>query len=382
MSVKAITKDGRTRYQVRWWQDGRHPQRTFDLRRDAVAFERERRREAALGAYGVAEPSSMTTGDWLREWFAEGRAFWAPSTIRTQVSVLDRWIDPYVGGVRLRDLGHARVRTWRAEIIADGCSPHQANKAARVLSAALGVAVQAGKLPFNPVAGLRSIPTAITRVRALTPEEVERIRAAMPTARDAVLVGLLAYAGLRPGEALALRWSDLGEHLLVIDRAVSDGEIRQTKTNTRRTVDIVPPLARDLADLRPKVADPDALVIHGERGQVLDLNNWRPRTWGAACEAAGVAATPYDGRHTFASLLIHEGRSLPYVTAAMGHASISTTLRHYAHVFDAARLATGAPMVETIEAARADLEARGVRPTYAGTSVSVLYAPGTRAKTA
>ena len=67
---------------------------------------------------------------------------------------------------------------------------------------------------------------------------------------------------------------------------------------------------------------------------------------------------------------------------AMGHASISTTLRHYAHMFDAAQLANGAPMIATIEAARADLEARGVHPTYAGAAVRVLYAPATRANTA
>ena len=61
-------------------------------------------------------------------------------------------------------------------------------------------------------------------------------------------------------------------------------------------------------------------------------------------------ATPYDGRHTFASLLIHEGRALPYVTAAMGHASPTTTLPHYAHVFDDARLAPATPMVAAIRA--------------------------------
>jgi len=84
--------------------------------------------------------------------------------------------------------------------------------------------------------------------------------------------------------------------------------------------------------------------------------------WGPACEPAGVTATPYDGRHTYASLLIHEGRALPYVTAALGHASARTTLDHYAHLFDSARLATGVPMLEAIAAARGELRAAGVYP--------------------
>ena len=45
----------------------------------------------------------------------------------------------------------------------------------------------------------------------------------MPTLRDVALLGLMAYAGLRSGEALALRWRDVGR-VLVVDRAVSDGD--------------------------------------------------------------------------------------------------------------------------------------------------------------
>lgn len=381
MSVEKRSKGGRARYVARWRQDGRARAKTFDRRSDAVAFERERRREATLGAHGLPEPSPITLLEWVRRWWDAEAPGWSPSTRRTYANLIDLWIVPYAGGVRLRDLGHARVRAWREEIVRAGCPPTQANKATRVLSAALGVAVTDGLLPSNPVRGLRRLHVAISRPRVLDPEQVERLRAAMPTVRDVVLVGLLAYAGLRPGEALALRWGDVGR-LLVVDRAVSDGVIRQTKTNTRRTVDVIAPLAADLELLRPKVADPEALVIHGERGQVLDLNNWRGRTWADACTAAGVKATPYDGRHTFASLLIHEGRSLPYVAIALGHASATTTLNHYAHLFDEARLATGAPMIETIEAARAALVARGVYPVCTRGAVRVLRAPAAAARTA
>jgi integrase len=228
---------------------------------------------------------------------------------------------------------------------------------------------------------LRLAKQAPTRPHALTPEEVELVRPQMPTLHDVCLLGLLAYAGLRPGEVLALRWRDVGR-VLVIDRSVSDGEIRQTKTNTRRTVDVIPPLAADLDLLRPKVADPDALVIHGERGQVRDLNNWRARTWKTACEAASVRTTPYDGRHSYASLLIHEGRSLPYVTAALGHASATTTLNHSAHVFDEAGLATGAPMIEAVETARGLLEARHVYPVCTRDPIRVLRSAPKAARTA
>ena len=51
-----------------------------------------------------------------------------------------------------------------------------------------------------------------------------------------VLVSVLAYAGLRPGEALALRWRHIGQRTITVEQAVSFGEMKNTKTNSSRTV--------------------------------------------------------------------------------------------------------------------------------------------------
>lgn len=371
MSVERRVKGGAVRWVARWREDGHDRARTFDLKRDAEAFEREMRRRAQLGAHAHLEPSRERLGDWLRRWWTRDAATWAQSTRRQRGSVLDHWIVPYLGGVRLRDLGPARVREWRAELTAAGCPPTQANAALSVLSAALGAAVADRLLPTNPCIGTRKVPVAVARPRALTPLEVERLRAEMPTLRDVVLLGLLAYAGLRPGEALALTWGSVGR-VLVVDRSLSDGDLKLTKTEVRRTVEVLEPLAEDLELLRPRVADRDAFVCTALNGRPMNLNNWRSRVLAPACERAGVRATPYDGRHTYASLLIHEGRSLPYVTAAMGHASPTTTLRHYAHLFDESRLAPAMSMVAAIRAARQELEAAGVYPMCTESPVRVL----------
>jgi integrase len=139
----------------------------------------------------------------------------------------------------------------------------------------------------------------VSRPRALTPLETEKIRARMPTSRDA----LLAYAGLRPGEALALTWDSVTERVLIIDRNFTAGELKLTKTGRRRTVDLVPALADDLEAMRPRLAKPGELVVPARHGGPLDLRNWRRRVWQPACDAAKVTASPYDARHGFASLL-------------------------------------------------------------------------------
>lgn len=51
--------------------------------------------------------------------------------------------------------------------------------------------------------------------------------------RDAALLSVLAYAGLRPGEALGLHWGDMRERTLLVERAVSLGQEKETKRASR-----------------------------------------------------------------------------------------------------------------------------------------------------
>ena len=83
--------------------------------------------------------------------------------------------------------------------------------------------------------------------------------------------------------------------------------------------ELVDPLRADLEAFRPARPAPGALVAPNRFGTYLDLDNWRRRVLDEATETAGVDASIYDLRHSFCSLLVHEGRSVPYVAAAMGH---------------------------------------------------------------
>jgi len=148
--------------------------------------------------------------------------------------------------------------------------------------------------------------------------------------RDAVLVSVLAYAGLRPGEALGMRWSDVRERTLLV---------HAPKTNTTRTVRLLSPLSQDLAEWRLRSGRPagKTLVFPRDDGQpwkTHDWQNWRNRAFATALEAAGVEhARPYDLRHSFASLLLAEGHTVHYVARQLGHAP-SMTLDVYGHTID------------------------------------------------
>ena len=187
------------------------------------------------------------------------------------------------------------------------------------------------------------------------------MRVEMPTLRDVCLLGLMAYAGLRPEEAFALTWQNVKDGLLVIDRSFTYGELKQTKTERMRVVDVVSALKADLDLLRPHVIGDEDLVAPNERLGHIDLRNWRRRVWWPACRAAGVRATPYDLRRTYVSLRFHEGATYPAVMAATGHSRATTTAR-YTDLYEEARLALRTPMDDAIWAARRDLEEKGLHP--------------------
>jgi integrase len=253
VSVETRRKGGRTRYLVRWREEGAGRSRTFDRKKDALDFEAERRRREQLGAHAPAEPSREPLRAWLATWWAREAHGWARSTRMVRAAVVDKWIVPWIGDVPLRDLGEDRVAEWRGAIRAEGCSAGQANAALGILSTALSAARRSRRVPENPCQGIRRLKVDVARPHALTPIEVERIRAQLARPIDAVLVSVLAYAGLRPEEALPLRWRDVGR-MIVVSRTWTHGELRErTKTGRIRAVEIVDALAADLETVRPRV---------------------------------------------------------------------------------------------------------------------------------
>jgi integrase len=361
------------RWEVRYRDGDRHRSRTFLTEDDAQEFDRRKRRARVMGAFADVEPSTMRLGELLKRWWDDESDGWARSNRVPRANIMDNWIAPYLGTVPLREIGRERLNEYRAEIIRSGCTAKQANRSLRTISAALGYAVRTDRLPENPCLRLRrqKVVEAGPRPRAIAVTKIEELREAMPTPRDQAMVSLLFYAGLRPGEMLALRWSDVHECTITVDRNYTAGELKGTKTGKRRSVMLIPALRDELAELRPHDAHEDDLIASDTNGRFIHLGNWRNRVWNGAVAAVGLDAapergiarlTPYDGRHSFASALIHEGRSILEVAIQLGHGSAQTTLNHYAHLVEEARDQDRIPLANAVAQAR---DVPDVRTLYA-----------------
>ena len=96
--------------------------------------------------------------------------------------------------------------------------------------------------------------------------------------RDALISSVLAYSGLRPGELRALRWSDVREHTILVQRAANpDGSSKPTKNERRRSVRLLAPLAQDLREYRLAMGRPpaDRLLLRDDEDGPWDKNAWQ-----------------------------------------------------------------------------------------------------------
>ncbi|MCK9250055.1 MAG: hypothetical protein M0P31_13910 [Solirubrobacteraceae bacterium] len=395
------------RYRVRWRDEtGRNRQRTFDRKGDADEWDTEVRRLRQRGHLGRLDGGRITLAAYVDQVVEPTHiARLAPATQLDYAGLLATHILPDLGSVPLKALTLKRLRGWQADRVAAGAGATALNHALDLVGMILQRAAEDGEIEANPVRLVRRLKKPPSdAVRPLAPATVEAIRRRLEL-RDATIVSVLAYAGLRPGELYALRWDDVQERTIHVQRAVDgSGGVKTTKTTATRSVRILAPLASDLARWRLASGNPrpQRLVfpVNGRTWATkTTMGNWRDRRWRPAWRAAGAQAArdagvepnaplvvetdggrrfgpgpqtgrgraaarmagldplkvarPYDLRHSFASLLLAEGRTVHYVAAQLGH-DPRLTLSTYGHVIAEFE---DAPRVDPDDAIR---EARGI----------------------
>jgi integrase len=374
MSVERVQRKNGVVWRVRWRENGQPRSRVMGSKRDAELFEADITRRKRLGQLAQIDAGRQTVAEFAREWWRiHAEPNLAPRTRETYAAVFDKHILPRVGGLALRDITPGVVAGLSADMQAAGVGPAATRKALMVLQGIFSCAVNWGHVQSNPVVGVRK-PSA-KRQRAVAPPSptvVERMRGELLAAgqvRDATLVSVLAYAGLRPQEALGLPWGNVRGRTLLIDRAQSDEGLKDTKTGGTRSVRLLAPLAADLAAWRlaSDRSGADDLVFPTTTGELWrdhDWANWRRRVFDPLAAAVGVSGMrPYDLRHAFCSLLIGEGMSVVEVARQAGHAP-TMTLATYAHVIADLEGSERVPAEASIRAAR-EAEVSGKCPPQA-----------------
>ena len=209
MSIERIDRKRGAGWRVRWREAGRNRARMFDRKADAVAFEAETRRRARTGDLVALDAGRQTLQEFAEEWWRLYAApNLAPTTLASYASLWDAHVLPRLGATRLREIDPQTIARLRADLTSAGVGPSSIRRVMVILQGVLERAVEWQHIRANPARAVRKPPQRRERaVRPLSPATIEHVRARLlerGQTRDAVLVSVLAYAGLRPSEALAL----------------------------------------------------------------------------------------------------------------------------------------------------------------------------------
>jgi integrase len=306
------------------------------------------------------EPANETVRSFLERWLRDYvDTSVAPKTRMYYTQVIREHVIPRLGSRKLRQLRAVDVveaqRYWLQEgwlrtKTRRGLSPKSVANVHRILHLALKHAVEWGLLAANPMDSVRPPRWERKQQAWLDLEEAQALVAQLETTAAGTAVLVKLSTGLRMGELLGLRWSDVDFDLQLIGLQQQlqwlsgiGYTMRAVKTHrSRRPVSIDSDLADMLRahkvrqnEVRLKVADlwqPNGYVFANDLGEHLTPDQVR-RTLLRALRAAGLPQIrPHDLRHTHASVLLRLRTPMKVVQERLGHSSFAITADIYSHV--------------------------------------------------
>jgi integrase len=304
--------------------------------------------DAARGI--VFDDENMTVSEYMERWLEDSakgdlghRAY---HNYRLQIR---RHISPSLGRIKLSKLTATHVQSLYAAKLRDELKPSSVRYIHAVLHRALEQAVRFNLMPFNPAA---KVDPPKVRQEEIMPLDTAQAHVFLDAARgdrfEALYVVSLTV-GLRMGEALGLRWSDidLDKRTLRVSRQLQrmrDGGglvFSEPKNASRRTVDLPQRAQHALQRHRKAQAEErlqaasyedSELVFTTTIGTPVDAQNVINRHFKPLLKRAGLPDIRWhDLRHTYATLLLARGTHPTYVQRSLGHASVQLTLDRYSH---------------------------------------------------
>ena len=298
----------------------------------------------------LVEPTRETVQAFMQRWLDTSvKARVRPQTFTDYSYRVNKYILPSLGTRPLAALTPAVIQELYTSLTEQGLSPRMVRYTHSILHSAMEQATKWRQIPFNP-SKLVDLPRQARSEKAvLTPAEAVRFLQAARSDPWYSLWCVLLYGGLRPSEALALRWSDLDGDKLRVQRVLirkkgGGWTLDEPKTSrSRRTVPLPSTAVEALRAQRVRQAEQrlsagaawqdHGFIFAGETGQPLFLRNLTRRHFDRILAAANLPPMNLYGlRHSSATLLLAAGEHPKIVSERLGHSSVMLTLDTYSHV--------------------------------------------------
>jgi integrase len=245
-----------------------------------------------------------------------------PSSAAHDRAMLDYWVIPALGARKVASVRPADIEELHARVTRKG-KPIQANRVVALVSKMFQLAIKWEIRPDNPCRGAVDRNPEVRRKRYLSAAEIARLSVALGECKDrqaADAIRLLLLTGARRGEVEGATWSQFD---------LDAGTWLKPGSTTKQKTDHLVPLSAPALMLLSEMGRgrPEEYLFPSGDGH-LNLRH----AWDGVRKAAGLVDLHlHDLRHSFASILVSAGASLPLIGALLGHSNPATTSR-YAHL--------------------------------------------------
>jgi integrase len=325
-----------------------------------------RHRAIAYGLFAArvnAPADESSVKEYLtKEWLPAVKSTIRPSTYAAYTQHVECHIVPHIGTTKLAKLTGAQVNALYAKLAETGArdgkkglSPMTIHHVHACLHKACKDAVRWGRLARNPLDAAdppRKSGDGTKEMKTWTKEQLRQFLGSVADDRLGALRHTIAFTGMRRGEALGLRWSDvdLENGRLAVRRALiptnRDVVVSEPKTaKGRRVIALDPATVEALKAQAMRQLDEQnqweegwidtGLVFTRESGEALDPESVS-RFWRQAVKKSMLPTIRlHDLRHTHATLALQAGIHPKVVSERLGHATVSITLDTYSHAIPA-----------------------------------------------
>jgi integrase len=345
-SITAYSTEAGRRYRVRYRDPDRRSREKngFARRKDAEDFLANITVSTNRGEFVDPKSARATVRDLGTEWLGN-QTHLKPSAFRSVETAWRVHVEPSWGGRRVGEILHSEIQLWLTSFTTAFDRPRSPTVVLRaygVLAAILDVAVRDRRIASNPARGVRLPRRSKKRRNYLTASQVERLAAY--AAKHSCLVYLLAYTGIRWGEAVGLRVGVIDferRRIQIQENAVTIGSeivVGTPKTHENRSVSF-PAFLSEPLELACLGKTPEQLVFGRGFVHLNTPKSGQGWFWSAVQKSRKLdetfpPITTHDLRHTAASLAISAGANPKAVQRMLGHASAAMTLDTYADLFE------------------------------------------------